>query len=90
MFKKIIMLSIIILLSSLAYANKTNVSSEYVPGEIIIKFKQDPLIRENSEFMALVLGKAKIETRFSSINKINKKYNIDKSVRIFTFIFAGN
>ena len=41
---------------------------DHVSGEIIVKFKEDPEVKERGLFSQVVLRKPKIETKFSSVN----------------------
>ncbi len=55
---------------------------KYAPGEIIIKYKEEPKIKKN-DVAAVASGKPQIETKFSSVNNLNKKFKVEKSEKLF-------
>jgi thermitase len=54
----------------------------YVPGEIIIKYRENPETEENNFIETAILRKPKIESKFDSVNKLNKKYKAKKFKKI--------
>ena len=66
------MLVFIIISSSFCLAVEP-VIHNYVPGEIIVVFKQDPSAQQAS-FLGEMLGNSKVSTSIASVNTINQKY----------------
>jgi len=86
MKKRGFVLLILIVLSIVAVLYTTNLSkaeeTQPVSNQIIVKFKQNPEIKENGLLSTFLLRKPKIETSFDSVNNLNKQYNVKEFNKI--------